>query len=184
MFCFELSSGVMKPTLYFSVEVKKWDRLQVKPELSEDARETKVFGISCGQAGFGLPIPTLFHSVRGEDAMETGNGNSKLNGTLLFAVGGLIGAGLALLFAPQSGRRTRRDIVHLGKMAKKKSDQIQLQLHHAIDNLVGDISEKMQEGVDRGREWTESTTQGILHALNSGKDYIRKELDTVISRRA
>ena len=116
--------------------------------------------------------------------METGNANSKLNGTLLFAAGGVIGAGLALLFAPQSGRKTRRDIVHLGKMAKKKSEQIQLQLHHAIDNLVDDISEKMQEGVDRGREWTESTTQGILHALNSGKDYIRKELDTVISRRA
>jgi gas vesicle protein len=115
--------------------------------------------------------------------METRNENSKLNGALLFAVGGLVGAGVALLFAPQSGRKTRRNIVHLGKMAKKKSEQIQLQVHHAIDSLVDDISEKMQEGVDRGREWTESTTQGILHALNSGKDYIRKELDNVMSRR-
>ena len=31
-------------------------------------------------------------------------------------------------------------------MAKKKSEQIQLELHHAMDDLVDDISEKMEEG--------------------------------------
>jgi gas vesicle protein len=112
--------------------------------------------------------------------METKN--EKLNGALLFVAGSLIGAGLALLLAPQSGRRTRRDIVHLGKMAKKKSEQIQLEMRRALDNLVDDISERMQEGMDRSREWTEQTTQGVVQALNSGKDYIRKELENVISR--
>jgi gas vesicle protein len=112
--------------------------------------------------------------------METKN--EKLNGALLFVAGSLIGAGLALLLAPQSGRRTRRDIAHLGKMAKKKSEQIQLEIRHALDNLVDDISERMQEGMDRSREWTEQTTQGVVQALNSGKDYIRKELENVISR--
>ena len=110
--------------------------------------------------------------------------NEKLNGALMFVAGGLLGAGLALLLAPQSGKRTRRDIVHLGKMTKKKSEQIQLEIHHAIDDLVENISEKMQEGMDRGREWTENTTQGVLQALNSGKDHIRKELESIISRRA
>ena len=108
--------------------------------------------------------------------------NERFNGALLFVAGSLLGAGLALLLAPQSGRRTRRDIVHLGKMAKKKSDQIQLEMRHALDNLVDDISERMQEGMDRGRDWTEQTTRGVLQALNSGKDYIRKELENVISR--
>ena len=112
--------------------------------------------------------------------METRS--EKLNGVLLFVTGSLLGAGLALVLAPQSGRRTRRDIVHLGKMAKKKSEQIQLEIRHAIDDLVEDISGKMQEGMDRGREWTEKTSQGVLQALNSGKDYIRKELENVISR--
>jgi len=110
--------------------------------------------------------------------------NEKLNGVLLFVGGTLIGAGVALLLAPQSGKKTRRDIVHLGKMAKKKSERIQLELRHAIVNLVDDVSERIEEGADRGREWTEKTTQGVLHALNSGKDYIRKELDNVISRSA
>ena len=108
--------------------------------------------------------------------------NEKFNGVLLFAGGGLLGAGLALLLTPQSGRRTRRDIVRLGKMAKKKSEQIQLEIGHAIDSLTDDISEKMQEGMDRGREWTEKTTQGVLQALNSGKEHIRRELENVIFR--
>ncbi len=106
----------------------------------------------------------------------------KLNGVLLFVAGSLLGAGLALLLARQSGRRTRREIVHLEKMAKGKSEQIQLEMCHAIENLVEDISEKVQEGMDRGREWTEKTTQGVLQALNLGTDYIRKELENVMSR--
>jgi hypothetical protein len=69
-------------------------------------------------------------------------------------------------------------------MAKKKSEQIQLEMRHAVDNLVEDISEKMQEGIDRGRDWTENTTQEVLQALNSGKDHIRKELENVLSRSA
>jgi hypothetical protein len=53
-----------------------------------------------------------------EDVMEARN--EKLNGALMFVAGGLLGAGLALLLAPQSGRRTRRDIVHLGKNGQEK----------------------------------------------------------------
>jgi gas vesicle protein len=90
----------------------------------------------------------------------------KLNGVVLFAAGSLIGAGVALLFAPQSGKRTRRDI------------------RHAIDSLVDDVSESMHDGMNRGREWTENTTQGVIQALNSGKDFIRKELANVMSRGA
>jgi len=57
-----------------------------------------------------------------------------------------------------------------------------VEMRHAIDDLVEAISEKMQEGMDRGREWTEKTTQEVLQALHSGKDYIRKELENAISR--
>ena len=62
-----------------------------------------------------------------------------------------------------------------GKWRKKKSEQIQLEIRHAIDDLVEDISEKMQEGMDR--EYNPRSSAG---ALNSGKDYIRKELETII----
>ncbi len=109
--------------------------------------------------------------------------NGKLDGVVLFLAGGLLGAAIALLLAPQSGKKTRRDIAYLGRMAKKKSEQIQLELGHAIDNLVEGISEKVQDSVDRGREWTDKTAKDVVIALNSGKDFIQKEIEKVMQAR-
>jgi len=38
------------------------------------------------------------------------NNNSAMVGALMLVAGGIIGAGVALLFAPQSGKRTRKEI--------------------------------------------------------------------------
>ena len=110
--------------------------------------------------------------------------NEKLNGVGLFVVGGLVGAALALILAPQSGKKTRRDIVRLGKRAKLESEKIQLEMSHAINDLVDDVSEKVQDGLERGREWTDKTTQGVLTALNTGKEYIQKEIEKVLHAKA
>ena len=45
--------------------------------------------------------------------------NNVVVGAALLVAGGIIGAGVALLFAPQSGERTRKDLVRLGKKLKK-----------------------------------------------------------------
>jgi gas vesicle protein len=110
--------------------------------------------------------------------------NEKLSGVGLFVVGGLVGAALALILAPQSGKKTRRDIVRLGRRARLESEKIQLEMSHAINDLVDDVSERVQEGLEKGREWTDRTTQGVLTALNTGKDYIQKEIEKVLHARA
>jgi len=113
-----------------------------------------------------------------------GNQKTNGNGATLFVVGSLLGAGIALLLAPQTGRKTRRDILYLGKMAKNKSKQVQLEMSHAIDNLVEGISEKVEDGIERSREWTDKTTEGVLQALSSGKQYLQKEIEKVIHAKA
>ena len=110
--------------------------------------------------------------------------NEKLNGVGLFVVGGLVGAALALILAPQSGKKTRRDIVRLGKRAKLESEKIQLEMSHAINDLVDDVSERVQDGLEKGREWTDRTTQGVLTALNTGKEYIQKEIEKALQAKA
>lgn len=43
----------------------------------------------------------------------------------LFLVGGsVVGAGLALLFAPKSGKKCRRDLYRMGRSVSKQSDRI------------------------------------------------------------
>ncbi len=67
--------------------------------------------------------------------------------TIAFIVaGGLIGAGIALLFAPQSGKRTREDLLHLGKVAKNKSEGMLLEVCHQADRLSDEVKAFVKAG--------------------------------------
>lgn len=80
--------------------------------------------------------------------------NGKMKTAGAFLAGGIIGAGVAILFAPHSGRRTRRELKHLGKKALIRSEALGMDLRHSIDNLVDDLSDKFKTGVARGKEWS------------------------------
>ena len=104
------------------------------------------------------------------------NNRSKLVPITTFVAGSLLGAGIALLLAPQSGKKTRRDIVHLGRVARNKAEAVQLQLRHACDDWTEKVMEEVQDGLGRSRQWTERTHQGVLQALDSAKEFVRKEI--------
>lgn len=63
-------------------------------------------------------------------------------GMAFLAVGSVIGAGAALLFAPQSGAKTRRDLLHFGKLARNRSERILLDLGHKTTRMVESFSER------------------------------------------
>lgn len=46
--------------------------------------------------------------------------NNATVGAMMLVAGGVIGAGLAILFAPQSGKKTRRQIVRYSKKFEMK----------------------------------------------------------------
>lgn len=73
------------------------------------------------------------------------------NGASMFGVAlvaGITGAGLALLFAPESGRETRK---RLGKRVHDVKDQAQDSVQHARDSA--------EQGVERIREAGEELRQ-------------------------
>ncbi|MBZ5498182.1 MAG: YtxH domain-containing protein [Acidobacteriia bacterium] len=104
--------------------------------------------------------------------MEVRNGRMSTLGSI--AVGGLLGAGIALLFAPQSGKRTRRDLRHFGKKVLNKSEAIGMDLCHSVDNLVNGVSEKVYDGVERSLDWTKRATRDVQCAVGSGIHRIRR----------
>jgi gas vesicle protein len=90
---------------------------------------------------------------RKEDLMKAGNGRA--NNVTWMAIGGLIGAGAAILLAPQSGKKTRRDILHAGKVAKNKSERVILNVGRSTSRMVDSFSERLQDQVHRGKRLAE-----------------------------
>jgi gas vesicle protein len=101
------------------------------------------------------------------------------NTLLALAIGAFAGAGIALLFAPQSGEKTRRDLSRVSKKALDKTQSLGAELCHSIDNMADEIWEKVQHDLDHGRKWTQSSFAQLQRVLDSGRDYIRDGIDKI-----
>ena len=95
--------------------------------------------------------------------------------------GALLGAGIALLFAPQSGRKTRRDIRQIAEKAGNKAEAARLELQHSIDNIIGDVEEKLQDGLACGMDWTDSKIVDLRRALEAVRKSIAGEIEKIQS---
>lgn len=83
---------------------------------------------------------------------------------LSFLLGGLVGAGFALLLAPQSGSETRQKIKELTDDVKEKTK-----------GYVGDVKEKITGGIDKGKEMYEEKKSMVTSAIEAGKEAYEKE---------
>jgi len=107
--------------------------------------------------------------------------NEKTNTLLALAVGTLFGAGVALLFAPQSGKKTRRDIRRFGENTYEKTQAIRKELCNSIDDFADDVWDRVQEDFDRGRKWTENSIGELQKTLDAGKKFIHSEIGKIRS---
>jgi gas vesicle protein len=106
--------------------------------------------------------------------------NGNINKIAAFASAGLLGAGIALLLAPKTGSETRRSLIHLGQIAKKRSRQLRSDLDKKMDSLFTDIRDDLKSHADNGRQWTNEKNQELEQAFQTGKRYIEKELDKLL----
>jgi gas vesicle protein len=91
--------------------------------------------------------------------MEERDGYGAGSMFLAFLMGGFVGAGVALILAPQSGPETRKRVMGLAEDVKEKT---------------AGIKEKVTQGVEQGKE-TVSTT------LEKGKEFIGEKKSALSS---
>ena len=103
------------------------------------------------------------------------------NTAVALLAGALLGAGVALLFAPQSGRKTRRDIRHFAERVGNKAEAARLELQRSIDNIIDDIEKKLQEGLASGMDWTDSKIVDLRRALEAARKSIEVEIEKIQS---
>ena len=83
---------------------------------------------------------------------------------LSFLLGGVVGAGLALLFAPQSGRETRQKIKDLTDDVREKSAE-----------YVNQAKEKATSLVEEGKGYYDEKKSILKSAVEAGKEAYEKE---------
>jgi gas vesicle protein len=93
---------------------------------------------------------------------ENGFGSGSI--LMSFLLGGLVGAGLALLFAPKSGSDTRQMIKEFAGDVKDKTQ-----------HYVEDVNGKVSSGIDKGKGLYQEKKSMISSAFEAGKDAYTKE---------
>jgi gas vesicle protein len=104
--------------------------------------------------------------------------NRKIAGA--FLIGGLIGAAVALLYAPKSGRETRKDIARTAKKVKKETVHLVEDAIDSINDFAGDVKDKVSDIIDQGKDLSESAKKEILKNLEDGQKIIEKQKKRII----
>ena len=98
---------------------------------------------------------------------------TKIGGAIL--IGGLIGAAIALLYAPKSGRKTRKDIIRAARRAKNSTADLIEDTIFDVNDFINDLKEKSSEIADQGMDLTDKAKKEIMATLEQGQKVIDKQ---------
>ncbi len=100
--------------------------------------------------------------------------NTVIGGILLVA-GGLVGAGVALLFAPQSGRQTRRDISRYSRKVRRQAEDIVDDFAGNVHGMVESIGERAEDILDRGKDLAHEAKLDLIKIIDEGQAKLEKQ---------
>lgn len=97
-----------------------------------------------------------------------------------FLVGGLIGAAIALLYAPQSGRETRKEISKTARRIKRETVHLVEDAVDSINNLAGEVRDKVTDVIERGKDLSDAAKKEIIKNLEQGQKVMEKQRKRII----
>jgi gas vesicle protein len=108
--------------------------------------------------------------------MDERNGNV-VTGALLVLAGAILGAGAALLVAPQSGRQTRRDIARYARKTARKLEGVAGEVAESVAGMADAVEEKAEEFLEKGKDLSRESLEAVLAALNEGQERLARQRD-------
>jgi gas vesicle protein len=93
-----------------------------------------------------------------------------------FLLGALVGAGVALLFAPQTGEETQEEIRARAKKLREAAEERLIEAQQGLEDRMGGVREgvqtqleKVREAVDSGREAARDARTDLESKLERSK---------------
>jgi len=102
----------------------------------------------------------------------------KNNGKMIggaFLLGGAIGAAVALLYAPKSGKETRKDISRAARGIKNNTVDLIDDTIDDVNEFASNLKEKAANVVEQGVELSEKAKKEIMKTLEQGQRSIEKQ---------
>jgi gas vesicle protein len=94
-----------------------------------------------------------------------------------FLAGLAIGAGLALLFAPQSGEELRRKIKKTARRAQDAAGELATDVKERAQDLAEDVRHRTEDLLDDAREEIESRVGEARHAIGKRRRQLTRAVE-------
>ncbi len=98
-----------------------------------------------------------------------------LEAALWLVAGAVVGAGVALLLAPRSGKETRREIARFAKKAGRGAEGIVEDFSDAVAGMVDAMGKEAGGIVDRGKDVALETKKGLLKSIEEAQGKLEKQ---------
>ena len=103
-----------------------------------------------------------------------GADNARLVGAA-FLVGGILGTVFALLYAPQSGRETRKDISRTARRVKNKAVDALEETIEDVEDVVDNLREAAADLMDQGMDVSDRARKQIAKTISHGQSVMEKQ---------
>jgi gas vesicle protein len=100
--------------------------------------------------------------------------NVMVGGIMLMA-GGLLGAAVALLYAPQSGKKTRRDITRYSRKVRREAEDIVDDFAGKVQGMVETVGEHAEEILEKGKDLAHDAKKDLIRAIDEGQAALERQ---------
>jgi gas vesicle protein len=96
------------------------------------------------------------------------------NGLVLFVTGVFLGAAVALLLAPQSGRESREQIWGYGRRLRDRIGDTAEEMSGRTSEMMSKAGETFNKAIEKGRDYVQG--EGLNKAVETGREFMQGEM--------
>ena len=97
---------------------------------------------------------------------------SKSDALGFFLGGAVVGATVALLYAPKTGVQARRDIRKFSKRTVERLDDLQTDIRDQVTEWVDDVSGAVRDGLNAGKKLSNEGYEQVMGVFDNAKKIV------------
>jgi len=101
--------------------------------------------------------------------------NGTFVGALTLVGGAVVGAGIALLVAPRTGKNTRREIAITARKSGRRMKRAAREFSDSVSGVVDAASHGAADLLDKGREALHGVKRDLADALDIGQEMLSSQ---------